>query len=463
MSRRESFAGICYTCYQSCARNVRKITRTLENFDVEEKPSIQLEHECPNVQVIHALVTKLDSLHHELFLSDGSVVMYSKLCICTGGRPKLITRGNPYVLGIRDTETIKLFQERLGNSKRIVVVGNGGIAIELVYEIENCQVVWAIKHNSIGSTFFDAGAAEFFLPQLQSDTSAENKPLKRTKYTVCDKTKKQKSCDAVGSALGPDWATDVIMKGKAEHIHDIHVEYRCEVEAILTPDELLEQKLIPEGLVLKSGSFDGSWPVYVKLTNGKVYGCDFVVSATGVVSNVEPFLPGNQFELSEDGGLNVNDQLQTSIPDVYAAGDVCTCTWTPAEHWFQMKLWTQGKQMGHYAARCMASHLRGELAVLDFCFELFAHVTQFFGYKVVLLGLYNGQGLGGDYEILVRVTKGEEYVKVILKDGRMMGAVLIGDTDLEETFENLILNQMDLSTYGDELLNPNIDIEDYFD
>lgn len=45
----------------------------------------------------------------------------------------------------------------------------------------------------------------------------------------------------------------------------------------------------------------------------------------------------------------------------------------------------------------------------------------------------------------------------------MVGAVLIGETDLEETFENLILNQMDLTLYGEELLNPDIDIEDYFD
>ena len=45
----------------------------------------------------------------------------------------------------------------------------------------------------------------------------------------------------------------------------------------------------------------------------------------------------------------------------------------------------------------------------------------------------------------------------------MEGAILIGETDLEETFENLILNQMDLSIYGEDLLDPNIDIEDYFD
>ena len=46
---------------------------------------------------------------------------------------------------------------------------------------------------------------------------------------------------------------------------------------------------------------------------------------------------------------------------------------------------------------------------------------------------------------------------------RMEGCVLIGETDLEETFENLILNQMDLSAFGEDLLDPNVDIEDFFD
>ena len=32
---------------------------------------------------------------------------------------------------------------------------------------------------------------------------------------------------------------------------------------------------------------------------------------------------------------------------------------------------------------------------------------------------------------------------------------------MQETFENLILNQMDLSRYGESLLDPNIDIEYY--
>lgn len=45
----------------------------------------------------------------------------------------------------------------------------------------------------------------------------------------------------------------------------------------------------------------------------------------------------------------------------------------------------------------------------------------------------------------------------------MQGAILIGETDLEETFENLILNQIDLSSFGEGLLDPNVDIEDFFD
>lgn len=32
-----------------------------------------------------------------------------------------------------------------------------------------------------------------------------------------------------------------------------------------------------------------SWPVYVELTNGTVYGCDFVISATGVIPNSSVF------------------------------------------------------------------------------------------------------------------------------------------------------------------------------
>lgn len=452
--------------------NYKQVSKTLEEFDVEERPSSVLEEKFPSLTVIHSAVKSLDTQSHSLETTDGCVIGYEKLCICSGGRPKLLTQDNPYVLGIRDTDSAKEFQRRLSKAKRIVVVGNGGIALELVFEVEGCEVIWAVKDKAIGNTFFDAGAAQFLIPSLEADKPERAAPCKRPRYTTeepesggsqtftADRNTRGGSSGPPepGSALGPDWHEGIALRGAEQVSRRVSVEYQCEVEKIFTSEELLnspQQTLRPED--------GGSWPVYIQLTNGKTFGCDFVVSATGVVPNTEPFLHGNKFALADDGGLQVDDHMMTSVPDVYAAGDVCTACWDHSPLWQQMRLWTQARQMGWYAARCMAAHILSEPIELDFCFELFSHITKFFNYKVVLLGKFNGQGLGPDHELLVRCTKGHEYVKVVLSGGRMVGAVLIGETDLEETFENLILNQMDLTPYGEELLNPDIDIEDYFD
>lgn len=45
----------------------------------------------------------------------------------------------------------------------------------------------------------------------------------------------------------------------------------------------------------------------------------------------------------------------------------------------------------------------------------------------------------------------------------MQGAVLIGETELEETFEHLILDGLDLSRYGPDLLAPDVELEMIFD
>lgn len=446
--------------------NIHQITQTLHSFDVEEKKMSVLEAQYPNLKVILMPCVGLNAGKKEIYLGENCVVKFQKLCICTGAIPKIIAKDNPFVLGIRDTETIQTFQKKLQNARRAIVVGNGGIATEIVYEIENCQIIWAVKDNSIGSTFFDPGAAEFFLPHLfQEKCSKEDGLVKRIKYTVAESnnSKQISNPDIPGLALGPDWSSNISMKGNSPKSHDVHIEYNCEVQNIYDRDEFITKNLEETKLDINLHDDPKLWPVFVKLTNGKIYGCDFVVSATGVVPNTKPFLSNNEISLADDGGILVDDQMRTNIPDIYAAGDVCSAGWNHAPHWFQMRLWTQARQMGIYAARCLSSHHLGEEVTLDFCFELFEHVTRFFGYKVILLGLYNGQKLDKDFELLVRITKGKEFVKVVLKDGKMQGAILIGETDLEETFENLILNQLDLSRYGEDLLNPTVDIEDYFD
>lgn len=100
--------------------------------------------------------------------------------------------------------------------------------------------------------------------------------------------------------------------------HRVSLEYQCEVERIFTSEEQLSsplQTLGPENgeselhcvdltdLLLPTAGLHSSnvsvlsggfWPVYIQLTNGNTFGCDFVVSATGVVPNTEPFLHGNK-------------------------------------------------------------------------------------------------------------------------------------------------------------------------
>ncbi len=82
---------------------------------------------------------------------------------------------------------------------------------------------------------------------------------------------------------------------------------------------------------------------------------------------------------------------------------------------------------------------------------------------MILLGQFKGEKLAQPWHVVLRVSPGKEYVKVIVKGGRVQGAVLIGDTDLEETMQNLILDAIDISEIENDLLDPEIDLDDYFD
>lgn len=50
------------------------------------------------------------------------------------------------------------------------------------------------------------------------------------------------------------------------------------------------------------------------------------------------FLQGNNLSVGEDGGLVINEQMETTEKNVYAAGDACTPGWEKARHWFQVGL-----------------------------------------------------------------------------------------------------------------------------
>lgn len=382
--------------------NVFALTKCLQSFDVTESSFDSLKN-YPNIKVIHDFLNHIDDLEHTVKTSSGKIIKYKYLCLCTGASPKLIPQAENFfqIIGIRDTDSVENLLKLLSKSKNVMIVGNGGIATELIYQMKNIECHWVIKDKHISSTFVDPGAAEFFQSSI-SDQVKETVVSKRMKYT-------EETGKSGGAALGPDWYKNLSIAGANDCLKSIKIHYESKIETIKQNDKVLE----------------------VKLSNGMTIFCDFIISATGVRPNLN-FTTRNAFSLSNDQFINVDEFMRTSLTDIYAAGDICNTTWTPAKQWFQMKLWTQARQMGSYAAKCMSGHYQNEEILQDFCFEIFTHSTKLFGYKVILLGLFNGQNLGTDYEIMLRMTKGHEYVKLVLQNNRLQGALLIGDTDLEE-------------------------------
>lgn len=101
----------------------------------------------------------LPACEQALLLGSGDRLPYDKLCICAGARPKQLPPSvfqasavcagpgeaaqqahqdaevaalQQHVLTIRDTDSVARLAARLRHSRRVVVVGNGGIALELM-------------------------------------------------------------------------------------------------------------------------------------------------------------------------------------------------------------------------------------------------------------------------------------------------------------------------------------------
>lgn len=70
----------------------------------------------------------------------------------------------------------------------------------------------------------------------------------------------------------------------------------------------------------------------------------------------------------------------------------------------------------------------------------------------------------GPYDLhLMLQGQDSSFVRVLLLRGKMIGAVLIGATDLEEAFQNLILDGLDISSFGADILDPELEIDHMFD
>ena len=470
------------------AANVVRLSRHLDSFDVVEQAFDDVAG--PHTTVVAGEASALDAANKVLKLRDGRVLPYDKLCICTGASPKIVGR-HPRVLTLRDTASAQQLRQKLRDCRRVVIAGNGGIAMELVHEINNCEVVWAVREGHMGNAFFDADASQFLAPALASRLCPSlHDPLAAPRVPLQPSMDKDSSMQAAdvsvsGSSLGPQWMHAALgleyRESRPRSKHGSGLLSGASTDPASGSDgpataggatfadkctSPVYLETFAEVVSIDDGggqSGDTGWPVVVTFADGRVYGADYVISAIGVH---HPKSLSSDLARSESGAILVDEHMRTSVADVFAAGDACHVQLKGGEEeqraWFQMRLWSQARAQGLWAAHCIL----GTQDIAASPMEIFAHATYFFGYKVVLLGRFNGQGLDKTdpaFTELVRTTPDREYVKAVLYNGRLQGALLLGDTDLEETFENLILNQFDLSFLGDRLLDPEFDLEDFFD
>lgn len=206
--------------------NLVQLGKFLQRFEVKEELAESSSMASKNVNIIQDSLLSIDTQLKIVQTARGLSIKYDLLCLATGAFPKLIQHENceEFILGIRDTESVKEFQKRIENSKKLLLVGNGGIASEIAFELDNVSINWIIKDNHISSTFIDAGAAKFFESRMTTSSDAKA-VIKRMRY------QEEESQSKKGAALGPDWHRLLDIKGKVDQTpKNVQIHHNCEVK-----------------------------------------------------------------------------------------------------------------------------------------------------------------------------------------------------------------------------------------
>jgi len=189
----------------------------------------------------------------------------------------------------------------------------------------------------------------------------------------------------------------------------------------------------------------------VHLNKGRPVKAALVVVATGVQSNTG-FLKGSGVR-KQDGGVAVDDHLQSSVDGIYAAGDVA-CGPDFSGGWAVHAIQPTAAEHGRIAAINMAggdAKYQGSLImnVLDTAGLISASFGNWPGVK------------GGD--IAETVDKGHfRYTRLAFEDDRLIGALTLGLTEHVGVIRGLIQSRISLGPWKKKLIaNPSSVMEAY--
>jgi NAD(P)H-nitrite reductase large subunit len=180
------------------------------------------------------------------------------------------------------------------------------------------------------------------------------------------------------------------------------------------------------------------------LKDGRTLAAQLVVAAVGVRPNVEL---ARQAGLKVRRGIVVDQELRTSSPEIYAAGDVAETTDLITGEALVSGLWTNAVEMGRLAGINMAgANLKypGAWGVLN--------SLEVAGIPTVAIGVTNPPP-GGDYHIQ-QSRRGNNYRKLIGREEVLVGALLVGDLEGAGVYAGLIRSQSRLADLTAALEHP---------
>ncbi len=240
-----------------------------------------------------------------------------------------------------------------------------------------------------------------------------------------------------GGLLGLEAACGLALRGmKVTVVHAVDRLMERQLDPVAA--RLLAQRLAGQGILLMlsgtTASIEGTDHVTsVRLTDGAVIPADIVVMAVGI--RPETKLARNA-GLEVARGIVVDDGMRTSDPAIWAVGEcaeyrgLCCGLVAPA------------LAQAEIAARVIA----GEDAV-------YVPEADATALKVAGAGVWSaGEIESADSEFIVyHDPDGGEYRKFVLRDDRLVGAMLYGETGDAAWYQSLIGQQRKLSSFRDAL------------
>ena len=181
--------------------------------------------------------------------------------------------------------------------------------------------------------------------------------------------------------------------------------------------------------------------------------CEMVILAIGI----EPILDFvKSTGIKCNRGILVDSAMQTSIPDIYAAGDVLETTNPLTGGTRVLGQWYPAIQQARAAAYSMLDRLDTQQV---FQFGNFYNATFLYGLDFASVGMTTLPKDARGYQELVADPQPRIYQKVIVRNGVPVGALTVGDRKKALALKRAIDHQVNLSSVALRLFAPDFSLD----